>query len=342
MSIDGVAVAGEQETVLPVPLVHNPGGRLFVGLEGARIVQIDTASLSRIQTIVLPVAPEAPVRHLRLNPTHDLLYVVAGAEGQILSSLTGATLATFEVQAAAIDSLEVSADGRYVLAAGDKKFDPTDYDQQRRLWFLDARSGALVTDTLLSAVQSHLDVAWQPDGMATHILLAMQSMIDSTPMRVASFTGELGTSAFVISGYPDRVNVSRDGAYLYTWIPNRYSPEKDAFLDLLMLISLDDGAAVYQNVSRGVAALAISPGGEALFVINADLGTLAVIDLVQDGSQALVPVGKQPVALTVSRDGARVYVADREGSALAVVDVASARIVATIPLPAEPLSLAVR
>ena len=167
-------------------------------------------------------------------------------------------------------------------------------------------------------------------------------MIDSTPMRVASFTGELGTSAFVISGYPDRVNVSRDGAYLYTWIPNRYSPEKDAFLDLLMLISLDDGAAVYQNVSRGVAALAISPGGEALFVINADLGTLAVIDLVQDGSQALVPVGKQPVALTVSRDGARVYVADREGSALAVVDVASARIVATIPLPAEPLSLAVR
>ncbi|MBN1660160.1 MAG: carboxypeptidase regulatory-like domain-containing protein [Anaerolineae bacterium] len=342
MSVNSVIVADAQETVLPVWLVHNPGGRLFVGLEGARVVQMDVASLGHIQTIVLPAAPQAPVRHLRLHPTQDLLYVVAGAEGQILSSSTGATLARFDVEASSIDGLEVSADGRYVLATGAVKFDPTDYDQHHHLWFIDAQSGALVTDTLLSQADSRIEVAWQPDGMATQILLATHSVMDRVPPSNATLGNRLGTIAFMLTDYPDWVNLSRDGEYLYTWMPNLYSPEQDAFLDLLMLISSEDGTAVYQHVSPGVAALATAPGGESLFVLNEDLGTLAIIDLVTDGQQVLVPVGKRPVALTVSWDGERVYVADRGGVSVVVVDVAPARVIATIPLSAEPLSLAVR
>jgi YVTN family beta-propeller protein len=341
MSVDGVVVADQQETVLPVSLTRNPGGRLFVGLEGARVVQVDTASLVRMQTIVLPIAPEAPVRHLRLHPTQDLLYVVAGAEGQILSALTGATLAEFGVQAASIDSLEVSADGRYVLATGTAGIDTAGIIEQRRLWFLEAQSGALVTDTVLSQANSRVEVEWQPDGMDVYVLLATRSVIDRAIASSATFGG-IDRVALRATGSSNRVNLSASGEYLYTWEGMFYSVERGGFYDSLVMASTEHGDTVRQDVSLGVVALATSPVKEALFVLNEKLGTLTLMDLEGEGEQVLVPVGRRPVALTVSSDGERVYVADRGGPAVVVVDVGSARVIASIPLLGEPLSLAVR
>ncbi|HSJ58928.1 MAG TPA: carboxypeptidase-like regulatory domain-containing protein, partial [Anaerolineae bacterium] len=229
-SVDDLTIAGEQETVLSVPLVHDPGGRLYVGLEGARVVQVDLASLARIPTIILPVAPESPVRFLRLHPTLDLLYVAAGAQGQILSSLTGATLATFDVQASAIDSLEVSADGRYVLATGLAEFDPTGVAEQRHLWFLSAESGTLVTDTILSRASLPVEVAWQPDGVDTYVLLATSSVVDRVTASNATL-GQLRNVAFRARGYPNRVNLSPGGEWLYTWVSTLYSQESAAYHD---------------------------------------------------------------------------------------------------------------
>jgi YVTN family beta-propeller protein len=340
-SVDGVTVVNEQETVQLVSLTHNPGGRLFVGLEGARVVQVDVASLLRIQTIVLPVAPEAPVRHLRLHPTQDLLYVVAGAQGQILSSSTGATLAEFGVQATSIDSLEVSADGRYVLATGTTGIDTAGIIEQRHLWFLDAHSGALVTDTVLIQANSRVEIEWQPDGMDVYLLLATHPVIDRATASNAAF-GSIHNIALRASNSPHRVNLSASGEYLYAWESMFYSVELGGYYDSLAMISTEHGDAVYQNVSPGVVALATSPVREALFVLNEKLGTLTLMDLEGEGQQVLIPVGKRPMALTVSGDGTRVYVADTGGQALTVVDVASARVIESVPLLAAPLSLAVR
>ena len=73
-----VIVAEGEETGISVILDPDPGARLYVGLDRARVVEIDTASLQVLQTVVLAGAPEAPVRQLRLHPKEGLLYVLVG------------------------------------------------------------------------------------------------------------------------------------------------------------------------------------------------------------------------------------------------------------------------
>jgi YVTN family beta-propeller protein len=105
---------------------------------------------------------------------------------------------------------------------------------------------------------------------------------------------------------------------------------------------MEDGASLSQDVSRGVSALAISPVKEEIYMLNAALGTLTIIDLTGARRQLVVPVGKQPAVLVVSGDGTRVYVADEVGASVIAIDVESARVVESIPLPGTPLALAVR
>jgi hypothetical protein len=333
-----VAVAEGEETRITVMLAHDPGARLYVGLDRARVVEIDTASLQVLQTVVLAGAPEAPVRQLRLHPAEGLLYALIGDQGRVLSTASGATLARLEV-AGSIDSLEPTADGRYVVAAGLSEADPTGVMAQRHLWLLDARSGRLVSDTLLSRMQPDASLAtvWQPDGQDGYILRATNPEID----RLAEQRG--GDSPFFrvpvgITSREPKMVLSADGQYYYWWAKG-YSPDRGE-VSLLALAALEDGAAVFQEVPAGVSAIAASPVRQELFVLNSSLGTLTIIDLTGERAQVLVPVGKQPEQMTVSSDGSRAYVADAEADSILVVDLDSASVSYVLPLPGEPLSLA--
>jgi DNA-binding beta-propeller fold protein YncE len=333
-----VEVIAEQEATVTVEVPPDPGHRLYVGLNRARVAQIDTASLQIVQTVVLPGAREALVRDLQVHPQGGLLYVVSGDQGYILSSETGASQARLEVEGS-IDSLELTADGRYVLAAGLAEPDPTGIMALRHLWVLEARTGRLVTDTLLSDVraETRLATAWQSDGHDAYILRATNPAIDKVARDGPNglpFSGmPLG-----ITGRRQEVVLSADGQELYWWGAG-YSPEQGQ-LTILASISLEDGTTEYRETPGGVSAVAASPVRQELYVLNGELGTLTIMDPKDDGSRTLVPAGKQPEHLVVSADGARAYVADTAGDSILVVDLDSASLIYVLPLPGEPVSLA--
>ncbi len=337
----GVSVPESQETEVSVRLVPQPGGRLFVGLERARLVEIDTASLLVVRTIVLPAAPEAPVRHLRLHPHENLLYAVAGAR-VLLMSAVGAVFAELDLDGT-VDSLDVSGDGAFLLLTGTAQADASAIVSQRHVWTLDAHSGALVDDSLLSRSElaAGEGLSWQPDGTDADILRLVSPGVRSMPIR-GQMMLSLGQVSTAATRHPNRVILSQDEEYLYSWRQGFYSPDTEQLSDVLLLISTEDGTTVYQEMPAGISALALAPGEKQLYALNAELGTLTIISLAGSRPQTVLPVGREPQALAISADGRWAYVADGQGQAIVVVDLPSATIWYTIPLLGEPLSLAVR
>lgn len=338
---EGVSVPESQETEVIVEAAPQTGGRLFVGLTQARLAEIDTASLLVLRTIVLPAAPYAPVRHLRLHPQENLLYAVAGARAFIISA-SGVVLAESDIEGT-VDSLDVTQDGKYLLLTGTSQGDASAIVAQRHLWILDAHTGALVEDGLLSrrGGAAGVGIAWQPDGTDADLLRAVSPAVSRMPARGQTILG-LGHVPTAALRHPNKVILSPDEEYLYTLQPGFYSSDTDQVSDVLLSISTEDGLWTYQEMPPGASALALSPSGNELYALNAKLGTLTIISMAGDRLQTVVPVGKEPHILTVSPDGRRAYIGDRQEQAIVVVDLPSPSVWFTIPLRHEPLSLAVR
>lgn len=336
----GVAVPESQETTVTLQLEPQPGGRLFVGLEPSRLAEIDTASLLVVQTLVLRVAPEAQVRHVRLHPDESLVYVVAGARLLILGR-SGGVRAEVDT-GGTVDSLDVTANGAYLLLTGTAAGGAS-IVAQRQAWTLDAHTGAMVEDTRISQARAvaGLGLAWQPDGTDVDALRLASPVVAGMPVRGQTVVG-LSRIPTAANRLRSRAILSPDGLYLYTWQPGWVSVDTGRISDVLLLLSTEDGASVYQEISQGVSALALSPAGDELYALNAKLGTMTIVSLSGSRPQTTVPVGKDPQAITVSADGRWAYVADGKGQAIVVVDLPSATMWHTISLLGEPLSLAVR
>ncbi|MEJ2210780.1 MAG: carboxypeptidase regulatory-like domain-containing protein [Anaerolineae bacterium] len=336
----GVPVPESQETEVTVQLESQPGGRLFVGLGHGRLTEIDTASLRVVQTLVLGAAPEAPVRYVRIHPKENLVYVVAGARLLILSA-NGALLAEADT-GGTVDSLDVSADGAYLLLTGTSAEDASAIVAQRQAWTFDAHSGHLVEEAWLSRAEAMAGqgLFWQPDGTDVDALRLASPVVRDMPVRGQTTVG-LSRMPTAANRSPARAILSPEGAYLYTWQPGWVSVDTGRLSDALLLIDTVDAASVYQEMSPGVSGLALSPAGDELYALNAKLGTMTFISLTGSRPQMVVPVGKEPQAITISADGQWAYVADGEGQAVIVVDLPSATIRHIIPLLGEPLSLAV-
>lgn len=149
-----VAVAEGAEVEVTVALAPATAGWLYVGLDQAQIVEIDAASGLVMRTIQVPGAPSAPVRYLRAHPTEALLHAVAGDEGLILDTDSGAVVARLAVEGP-IESLDLSADGHYVLVTTVQGgIDASGMLGRVLLQTLDAHSGQLVGETLLTGSQS--------------------------------------------------------------------------------------------------------------------------------------------------------------------------------------------
>jgi hypothetical protein len=338
---EGVSVPESQETEVVVQAVPQPGGRLFVGLTQARLAEIDTASLLVLRTIVLPAAPYAPVRHLRLHPQENLLYAVAGTQAFIIST-SGVVLAESDMEGT-VDSLDVTQDGKYLLLTGTSQGDASTVVAQRHLWILDARTGALVEDGPLSRSGGAAGegIAWQPDGTDADLLRAVSLAVSSMPARGQTPLG-LGHVPTAALRHPNKVILSPDEEYLYTLQQGFYSNDTGQVPEVLLSISTEDGLWTQQEMPPGASALALSPTGDELYALNAKLGTLTIISMAGGRPQTVVPVGKEPHVLTVSADGRWAYVGDSQEQAIVVVDLPSPSVWFTIPLRHEPLSLAVR
>jgi YVTN family beta-propeller protein len=152
--------------------------------------------------------------------------------------------------------------------------------------------------------------------------------IDAPPFEVLAHTQT--------GGYPKEGLLSSDGHYRYTW-----SSDSSRNLGANWEYKLQP---VFTNQLSVISTsfFGFSPTEPELYVLDAQLGTLSIVDPLGEVPPLLVAVGKRPVALVVSPDGKWAYVANRESQSISVIYLPAASVVQTIPLDGEPISLAIR
>jgi len=355
-----VVVPEGKETTVSVPLTLHAGGRLYVGLDWARVTEIDTASLLPVRIIRMSDWNLGPVSHIRVHPSRDLLYTIVDGQGFIVESRYEKSLGRLRGRGQ-IGSLDLTADGRYVLAIG------AEGSAVSRLFTFDAESGKLLTDTLLVADGRAPQIMWQPDGTDMYVLMAANRLV---------WTWGSGAPVWGWGGVPtgsshERGIMSADGQYLYmhsrvavdpalettvltSTVPltSTYAPTDTQYMtwspgpvrDVVVAVRADSGGATFmsQPLGSGTCALAASPTKEEVYVLNDYLGTLSIVDPFGQEPPTIIAVGKGPKALTISADGKWAYVANRESLTVSAVYLPSARVVHTIPLEGEPISLDLR
>jgi YVTN family beta-propeller protein len=343
----GVIVTQGQETQIAVALTSNPGSRLFVGLDGGMIAEIDTASLLVVRVIHL-AGEQEQVNHLITHPSENLLYAVASVEGYILDTQSWTLLAEFQaegiVESVSTDgkhlclvtgrdadanvslSARLSADGALrVMAVSDGN------DVSGQLLTLDADTGAMLTSRSTVDSQLAFQLIWRPNGTEVYVIDPFGRSLwalGASPRQVLAHTPT--------GAYPKEGFLSADGHYRYTWAT--------AFVKERQGIRRVDWIPVLpqRSVPLTRVALALSPTHRGVYVLDARLGTLSILDPTGVEPRIVMPMGKQPVALAVSADGTRAYVANRKSQTISVVHLPTSSVVDTIPVPGEPLSLAVR
>jgi YVTN family beta-propeller protein len=336
-----VAVPRGQETEHAISLVSHPGGRLYVGLDEALVVQVDTASLLVMHTIRLSGWKQEAVGHVSLHPDRELLYAIAGREGHVLDSQTGVPLAHFEVKQP-IESVSIEGATLSVVTGAEngtarqREGDAPSLTSAAgstggsgKLLSLDADTGELHAS--VSTVNPRLapELIWRPGGSKVYLIEPSERMLwvlDASPHQALD---DMPTG-----GYPREGFLSADGSFRYTWAGG-------LFVDLPFR-DLMEPVAGLPSLPASRSAWAISPAGEELYMLHEELGALSISDLTGQDPPVLVAVGKQPVALTFSPDGQWAYVANRESHTISVLEVSSSSVYHTVSILGGPHSLAVR
>lgn len=333
-----VTVPEEQETEIIVPLNPRAGARLFVGLDRARMTEIDTASLLVVQTMRLPSKKQAPVQHLLLHPDQDLIYAVVGSEAYTLDRRSGASLGRLEIPTPPgiqdpVETWGLSDNGRYLFVIGTWKRGP--------LMMLDARSGQLLNDVSLhdTDVPPEVFILQKAGSLGIHVLQFHEGAVSAEKLDAIMPQALAGLPLGILPG----AILSAGERYVYDWLGPWYFDTESRMRDQLHIRQIDVVPTILntRTLATGISALAASPTKQEVYLLNATMGTLTILDPTGQESPTLIPVGKEPVALAVSPDGTWVYVANRESQTISVVHLPSASVVHTIPVLDEPHSLAV-
>ena len=352
-----VVVPEGKETTASVPLTPHAGGRLYVGLDWARVTEIDTASLLPVRIIRMSDWNLGAVGHLRVHPSKDLLYTIVAGQGYIVESRYERSLGRLRAKVD-IGSLDLTADGRHVVAIGAQEASVS------RLFTFDAESGKLLTDTLLVANGTAPQIVWQPDGTDMYVLMAANRLV---------WTWDNGAPAWGWGGVPTGSShqkgiLSADGQYFYqlarvavdkdldntiitSTVPltstdaptgsQNLTPSPDPVRDVVVAVRTDFGKphSFSPPLASGACALATSPTKQEVYVLNDYLDTLSIVDPSGQSPTTIIAVGKKPRALTISADGKWAYVANQGSQTISAVYLPSARVVHTIPLEGVPNSL---
>jgi YVTN family beta-propeller protein len=318
----GVEVPDQEETEISVPLPPNANERIFVGLDGARVAEIDTASMLVVQTFRIPGWKQEATSHLYLHPDQDLLYAIAGTEGSIFNSQDRRSIERFEVDGT-VESLSI--DGELLSVVTSR------YDETGQLLILDSATGVLRTNEETGNPRLSPLLFWEPGGNEvfavdpdTRSLWA----IDINPQHMLTHTP---TGPYPKEGYR-----STDGLYRYAWSTMSFDYLRIAFAGYPIQPLMEQSAPI--NPAR----LAVSPTIDELYALDTQLGTLSILDASGEEPPILVAVGKQPTAVVVSADGQWAYVANQESQTISVVYLPSVSVIQTIPVEGQPFSLAAR
>jgi YVTN family beta-propeller protein len=336
----GVAVAEGQETEVTVLLTVHAGGRLFVGLDDSHVSEIDTASLSVMRTIRLPGWKQEPVQHVRFHPGGSAVYTVSGGDGCILDGESGMTLGQFAVDDT-VDSLNVAADGQQLYTISSpghgtapmtvQSFGSELLPRSHELTVLDAYTGEWLTNTQIVDPALAAQVMWRPGGTEVYVLeptFRSLWVLNAEPRSVLERLSP--------RGYPADGFVSNGGHYLYTWSTLPFEDLQLAFPGVL------EPVPEVMSLPANPQGWALSPADEALYVLDAELGTLSIVDITGQEPPNVVAVGSRPVAITIGPDGRWAYVANQESQTISVIHLPTDTVLLTIPVLRRPYSVTVR
>ena len=94
-------------------------------------------------------------------------------------------------------------------------------------------------------------------------------------------------------------------------------------------------------VGQAPWALAISPDGETVYVVDRASGMLVVMDAQTQTIRTSVPVGAEPGQVALSPTGLYAYVSVTSTDEVAVVDTSRLEVVARVPVEPRPYAIAV-
>jgi len=336
----GVAVAEGQETEVTVPLTANAGGRLFVGLDDSQVAEIDTASLAVMRTIRLPGWKQESVQHVRFHPAGSVVYTVSGGDGCILDGESGVTVGQFAVDAT-VDSFHVAADGQQLYAisfpgsgtarALVQSFDNESLLRTHELTVLDASTGEWLTNTQIVDPGLATLMMWRPGGAEVYVLEPTLRSLWVLHVEPQSVLERLPLGVYPLDGL-----VSNGGHYLYTWPAAPFEDLQLAFPGLL------EPVPGIVSLPVNPQSWALSPTGEALYVLDSELGTLSILDMTGQQPPNVVAVGSRPVAIVIGPGGQWAYVANQESQTVSVIYLPSDTVLLAVPVLGSPYSLTVR
>ena len=94
-------------------------------------------------------------------------------------------------------------------------------------------------------------------------------------------------------------------------------------------------------VKRSSSAIALTPDGATLLVVNPDSNSITLVDTAGLETVAEIPVGADPRTVTVDDAGRRAYVANRGSDSVSVADLAACTIITQIPVGDRPYGVVV-
>jgi predicted amidohydrolase len=270
-----VTVPEEQKTEIIVSLSPQAGARLFVGLEKAKMTEIDTASLLIVQTIRLPGEEQAPVQHLLLHPDQDLIYAAVGPEAYAIDRQSGASLGRLEIPCPpntqdSVETWGLSDDGQYLFVVGTWQRGP--------LMILDAHSGQLLNDVDLHDVdvQPQVFILQKAGSPGLHALQFDEGEVRAT--RLDAILPE------VLAGLPLGILrgaiLSAGERYVYDWLGPWYFDTDSKLHDQVHIRQIDVTPTILntRTLATGISALAASPTKQETYLLNATMGTFTILD----------------------------------------------------------------
>ena len=272
----------------------------------------------------------------------------------LVSAATHTITQTFPVEAS-FAGIAFNADGTQLYAGGGTA--------QKVFSFTRQANGAFAADSALSIPGS------EPSGLSVHpstgrVFVALNAAHEVAVMDPAA---KNIIKQIPVGAYPYTTLVSLDGKSVYVTNWGGRKPLAGDATDGVAPVVVNPATGIANNGSVSVidaatltvrkeiqvglhpSAMALSPGGEHLYVANANSDTVSVIDTSLDQvigeidvrPFAGAPPGSAPNALAVSPDGATLYVANGGNNAIAMVDLTAPAVKGFIPAGWFPAALAV-
>ena len=92
-------------------------------------------------------------------------------------------------------------------------------------------------------------------------------------------------------------------------------------------------------IKRSSSAIAITPDGATLLVVNPDSNSISLVDTVSQATVAEIPVGVDPRTVTVDDAGSRAYVANRGSDSVSVVDLTTRQVITEVVVGVRPYGI---